>query len=79
VDQISGRKKEVKEFNNVPLLPSSLKFQQKLSCELGNGFAKALKSFLKITPTLHTKIILNVGDYGFLALPDRYYRWQLFS
>ncbi len=30
------------------------------------------------SPALHSKIILNVGDYGFLALPDRYYRWQLF-
>ena len=29
-------------------------------------------------PTLHSKIILNVGDYGFLVLTDRYCMWQLF-
>ena len=28
--------------------------------------------------TLHSKIILNVGDYGFFVLTDRYYRGQLF-
>ena len=31
-----------------------------------------------VAPTLHSKIILNVGDYGFLVLTDRYYRGQLF-
>ncbi|MDH4267219.1 MAG: hypothetical protein OEW45_16435 [Deltaproteobacteria bacterium] len=29
--------------------------------------------------TLHSKIILNIGDYGFLALTDRYNRWQRFK
>jgi hypothetical protein len=29
--------------------------------------------------TLHSKIILNVGDYGFLALTNRYHREQLFK
>jgi len=29
--------------------------------------------------TLHSKIILNVGNYGFFVLTDRYYRGQLFQ
>lgn len=29
--------------------------------------------------TLHSRIILNVGDYGFLALTDGCYREQLFQ
>jgi hypothetical protein len=33
---------------------------------------------LSTSYSLHSKIILNVGDYGFFVLTDRYYRGQLF-
>jgi len=30
-------------------------------------------------PTIHSKIIMNVGDYRFLVPTDRYYRGQLLT
>jgi hypothetical protein len=37
-----------------------------------------LYPFTFAPPTLHSKIVLDVGDYSFLVLTDRYYRGQCF-